>query len=97
VISGASQLRDSMSADFYQNLLKEDLDPSIVETIKIDLPRTFPDNIFFKTMDEYQSRLFNVLAAYAHHNPQVGYCQVSSIIIIIIISSYNNKPLWFSG
>lgn len=65
-----------MSPEFYKNLLNEDLNPTVVETIKLDLPRTFPDNIYFKTMEEHQLMLFNVLAAYAHHNPKVGYCQV---------------------
>lgn len=44
----------------------------IVESIKIDLPRTFPDNIFFENI---KLQLFNVLTAYAHHNRDVGYCQ----------------------
>lgn len=44
----------------------------LVETIKIDLPRTYPDNIYFETM---QGQLFNILAAYSVHNPEVGYCQ----------------------
>lgn len=43
-----------------------------VESIKIDLPRTFPDNIFFNNI---KLQLFNVLIAYAHHNKDVGYCQ----------------------
>lgn len=40
--------------------------------------RTFPDNILFKNKAEpgLQKELFNVLLAYGHHNPTVGYCQV---------------------
>lgn len=40
--------------------------------------RTFPDNILFKSKAEpgMQKALYNVLLAYGHHNPTVGYCQV---------------------
>lgn len=40
--------------------------------------RTFPDNIRFQSSAEpcLQKNLFNVLSAYGHHDPQVGYCQV---------------------
>jgi Rab-GTPase-TBC domain len=47
----------------------------LVETIKIDIPRTFPDNIYF---DNYETQLFNILCSYAHYNKEVGYCQVMS-------------------
>lgn len=43
--------------------------------------RTFPDNILFKSKAEpgMQMALFNVLLAYGHHNPTVGYCQVKKM------------------
>lgn len=43
--------------------------------------RTFPDNILFKSKAEpgMQKALFNVLLAYGHHNPTVGYCQVKKM------------------
>lgn len=43
-----------------------------VEAIKIDLPRTFPENIVF---GRYRWPLFNVLIASATYNPDIGYCQ----------------------
>lgn len=58
--------------NLYSDLLKGQFNQEIVNTIKVDLPRTFPDNIFF---EQYKSRLFNILIAYAEHNPVVGYCQ----------------------
>lgn len=36
-----------------------------VEAIRIDLPRTFPENVFFENI---RTPLFNVLVAYANHN-----------------------------
>lgn len=44
----------------------------LVEAIRIDLPRTFPENVFFENI---RTPLFNVLVAYANHNKEVGYCQ----------------------
>lgn len=43
-----------------------------VDAIRIDLPRTFPENIFFENI---RTPLFNVLVAYANHNKEIGYCQ----------------------
>lgn len=75
-ISGAQDLRNNMSDNFYDSLLKQEHNPTITETVKLDLHRTYPDNIFFQTTDHYQNELYNILVAYAHHNPKVGYCQV---------------------
>lgn len=44
----------------------------VVESIRIDLPRTFPENVFFENI---RTPLFNVLVAYANHNKEIGYCQ----------------------
>lgn len=43
-----------------------------------DIPRTFPDNIYFKNSspDSKQEALKRVLLAFAHQNPKIGYCQV---------------------
>lgn len=43
-----------------------------MDAIRIDLPRTFPENVFFENI---RTPLFNVLVAYANHNKDVGYCQ----------------------
>eukprot|EP00064_Thunnus_orientalis_P013671 superscaffoldBa00002263_g13711 len=39
--------------------------------------RTFPDNVQFRKTSNpcLQKALYNVLLAYGHHNPAVGYCQ----------------------
>ena len=45
----------------------------------VDVLRTFPENVHFQeeAEDTQVTPLRNVLAAYANHNPTVGYCQVS--------------------
>lgn len=70
-ISGAAKLQQRSPA-LYNNLLGAHYEKEICDSITIDLPRTFPDNIHFDTKKE---RLFNILVAYAHHNREVGYCQ----------------------
>ena len=43
----------------------------------LDIDRTFPDNIHFTNkQNDLRPALYNVLVAYAKHNPRIGYCQV---------------------
>lgn len=66
-----------------------------VESIKIDLPRTFPDNIFFEHHD-IRLQLFHVLVAYAHHNKEVGYCQGLNYIagLLLIVTKNEEWSFW---
>lgn len=75
--SGAQRALETQP-NLYQELLKRQFKAEIVEIIKIDLPRTFPDNIYF---EEYKMRLFNILVAFAEQNQAVGYCQVMNILM----------------
>lgn len=75
-VSGAEALREEWGSDFYQKLLSGPVNQDIVDIVKTDLPRTFPDNIFFSAEENHQQQLYNILVAYAHDNHQVGYCQV---------------------
>ncbi|KAM8895199.1 growth hormone-regulated TBC protein 1-A-like isoform 2-T2 [Spinachia spinachia] len=61
----------------YQSLLRAQHDPKLADAICTDLNRTFPDNVqFHKTSEPCMQRaLYNVLLAYGHHDPAVGYCQ----------------------
>jgi len=50
--------------------------------IQIDLLRTLPNNRHYENYDsDGIAALRNVLLAFATHNPDVGYCQVSNINI----------------
>ncbi|CAB1327446.1 unnamed protein product, partial [Coregonus sp. 'balchen'] len=65
---------------YYHSLLdttKQQHDPKLVDSIRTDLNRTFPDNVQFRKTSNpcLQKTLYNVLLAYGHHNPAVGYCQ----------------------
>lgn len=90
-ISGVQMLRQR-SPDLYYNLLKCKHEKEIRDCINIDLPRTFPDNIHF----EYQqSRLYNILIAYAHHNCDVGYCQGLNYIAGLLLLATNDEEISF--
>ncbi|KNC21770.1 hypothetical protein FF38_04006 [Lucilia cuprina] len=91
-ISGAYTLQQR-SPDLYRSLLNMTYEKEISDSISIDLPRTFPDNIFFETKKE---RLYNILIAYAHHNREVGYCQGLNYIagLLLIVTDDEEKSFW---
>ncbi|XP_031635302.1 growth hormone-regulated TBC protein 1-A isoform X2 [Contarinia nasturtii] len=85
----------------YQSLLATHYDIEIVDAIRIDLPRTFPENVFFENI---RTPLFNVLIAYANHNKDIGYCQglnyiaeytfwLLKILIEDITQNYHTKTM----
>ncbi|KAH8363663.1 hypothetical protein KR084_012792, partial [Drosophila pseudotakahashii] len=92
-ISGAAAAQ-RRSPDLFRNLLRtEPFDKEISDSISIDLPRTFPDNIHFDTKKQ---RLYNILIAYAHHNRDVGYCQGLNYIagLLLIVTDDEEKSFW---
>ncbi|CAJ0606376.1 unnamed protein product [Cylicocyclus nassatus] len=60
---------------------------STVEAIKLDLPRTFPNNHFLQT-ERNRKALGRVLYCLAQHVPSVGYCQglnfVAAVILLVV-------------
>lgn len=95
--SGAQEQMESHQG-YYQSLLAVEHDSRLKETIHIDMHRTFPDNILFKSKAEpsLQGTLYNVLLAYGHHNKSVGYCQGMNFIAgyLIIITKDEEKSFW---
>ncbi|XP_061743411.1 growth hormone-regulated TBC protein 1-A-like isoform X2 [Nerophis ophidion] len=83
---------------YYQSLLAAQHDAKVVESISTDLNRTFPDNIQFQKTSKtcLQKALYNVLRAYAQHNPTVGYCQGMNFIVgfLLIITKDEEKSFW---
>uniref|UniRef100_A0A182IQ87 Growth hormone-regulated TBC protein 1 n=1 Tax=Anopheles atroparvus TaxID=41427 RepID=A0A182IQ87_ANOAO len=90
--SGAFQMQQKEPA-LYQKLLTYEYDQDISDQIKLDLPRTFPDNIHF---EQYQLSLYNVLIAFAHHNRTVGYCQGLNYIagLLLIVTKNEESTFW---
>lgn len=67
--------------ELYTILKQKNPPQTIVDTIKTDIPRTFPENIFFNSCVELPEQLFNILVAFALDNPDVGYCQGLNYIV----------------
>ncbi|CAI4221604.1 unnamed protein product [Auanema sp. JU1783] len=59
----------------------------VVESIRKDLQRTFPDNIFLSTTTS-RNALGRMLFHLAHHVPLIGYCQglnfVAGLILLVV-------------
>uniref|UniRef100_A0A1B6DKQ1 Rab-GAP TBC domain-containing protein n=1 Tax=Clastoptera arizonana TaxID=38151 RepID=A0A1B6DKQ1_9HEMI len=75
-VSGVEDIKLQFGHDLFQRLLEGPHNQEIVDSINTDIPRTFPDNIFFSNVHEERPlQLYRILLAYAHHNRKVGYCQ----------------------
>jgi len=70
------ELKDKYGPDLYKEMLNKPINEDIKNIITVDVPRTYPDNIFFQPNSENQKSLFRILCAFAACNPDVGYCQV---------------------
>lgn len=77
----------------YADLLRLNHDSEIADAIRIDLPRTFPNNIFFGTV---QHQLFNILIAFSHYDPRVGYCQGLNYIagLLLLVCKDEEVTFW---
>ncbi|XP_026563160.1 growth hormone-regulated TBC protein 1 [Pseudonaja textilis] len=97
IVSGARSHMDH-NPGYYQKLLEGDQNSKLVETIMTDINRTFPDNIKFRktAVPCLQKTLYNVLVAYGHHNPSVGYCQGMNFIAgyLILITRNEEESFW---
>ncbi|XP_050309866.1 growth hormone-regulated TBC protein 1-A-like [Anthonomus grandis grandis] len=93
-VSGAEALRKS-SISSYQQMKNNNSNAAIIECIKIDLPRTFPDNIFFLNEENLPNMLYNVLATFAHQSADVGYCQGLNYIAGLILLATKDESITF--
>ncbi|XP_067143127.1 growth hormone-regulated TBC protein 1-A-like [Centruroides vittatus] len=95
-VSGGQELKDQ-TPDLYSSLLSGPKNSELIDTIELDIPRTFPDNIYFKNSpDGKRQLLFNVLVAFAHQNQNVGYCQGLNYIagILLLITEDEEITFW---
>ncbi|KAL9963401.1 hypothetical protein ACROYT_G026911 [Oculina patagonica] len=88
-ISGARK-KMKLNRGRYQQLSGESsLDEQTLHGIQTDIDRTFPDNIHFSNNQaDMRPALYNVLVAYAKHNPRIGYCQglnyIAGLMLLIV-------------
>lgn len=94
-----AESRMKMSPNLYRDLLARSIDPALEETIRLDLHRTFPDNIHFRSSDDFETLqvpLYNILKCIALKNPQVGYCQGLNFVtgLLLLIIKNEEKIFW---
>ncbi|XP_048458505.1 growth hormone-regulated TBC protein 1-A [Rhincodon typus] len=96
-VSGAQAQMEKNPA-YYKKLLEMEEDPKLVDAVKTDINRTFPDNVQFrKTANpSLQDALFNILVAYGNHNKIIGYCQGMNFIAgyLLIVTKDEEKSFW---
>ncbi|XP_033227042.1 growth hormone-regulated TBC protein 1-A-like [Belonocnema kinseyi] len=94
-VSGGEELKNVVPG-FYQQLLDGPHSPEVAEIIRTDLPRTFPDNIFFNNTKSHQLQLYNILLAFAHQNRDVGYCQGLNYIagLLLLVTKSEETAFW---
>ncbi|XP_032681560.1 growth hormone-regulated TBC protein 1-A-like isoform X2 [Odontomachus brunneus] len=94
-VSGGEDMKNA-SPDLYERLLQSPYNPEVADVIKTDLPRTFPDNIFFNNTENQQHELYNVLLAFAHQNKTVGYCQGLNYIagLLLLVTKSEETAFW---
>ncbi|KAK0172226.1 hypothetical protein PV328_005571 [Microctonus aethiopoides] len=95
LVSGGEDLKTA-NPDLYQRLLQGPHNSQVAEIIRTDLPRTFPDNIFFNNTANYQYQLYNILLAFAHSNETVGYCQGLNYIagLLLLVTKNEETAFW---
>lgn len=97
-VSGA-KLMMKANPDLYVQLQSKLPPGDVVEAIDIDIPRTFPQNIYYKdvsTEPSLRPGLRRVLLAFAVQNPQIGYCQGLNYVaaIMLLVLRDDHKTFW---
>ncbi|XP_064615398.1 growth hormone-regulated TBC protein 1-A-like [Liolophura sinensis] len=97
-VSGAEDRRQT-NPGLYPRLVSEAKDSALLETINLDIHRTFPENIYFAETDDpsgLRNPLRKVLTALAHKNQRTGYCQGLNFItgMLLLIVRDDEKVFW---
>ncbi|XP_014773213.1 growth hormone-regulated TBC protein 1-A isoform X2 [Octopus bimaculoides] len=83
----------------YQELQSQTLDLKVEESIKLDLHRTFPENIYFSDTNDTESSLqvplYNVLKALAIKNKKIAYCQGMNFVAGLLLITVKNQEKVF--
>jgi hypothetical protein len=84
--------------DYYEEMLKKPNDPDVLQRIELDILRTFPENSHFQEGGNGQLtvHLKNVLAAYANHQTNIGYCQGINFIagMLLLVTGSEVQSFW---
>jgi len=94
---GVDEIKSNAKEHLYNELLmRARLISKDVKQIDLDINRTYRDHLAFRRRyDVKQQSLFNVLAAYAMFNTEVGYCQgMSQIAAIFLMYMDEEDSFW---
>ncbi|VDD91799.1 unnamed protein product [Enterobius vermicularis] len=92
-----SKYKHNAQHNLYKELLmRARLVSKDIKQIDLDINRTYRDHLAFrKRYDVKQKSLFNVLAAYAMYNTEVGYCQgMSQIAALFLMYMDEEDAFW---
>ncbi|XP_018330647.1 growth hormone-regulated TBC protein 1 [Agrilus planipennis] len=94
-ISGAEELKRNSKYSF-NTLRKRKTNSVIKEAIEMDIPRTFPDNIFFDKDSTLPEQLLGILIAFANSNTDIGYCQGMNYIagLLLLVTKNAESSFW---
>ncbi|KAM3720126.1 USP6 N-terminal-like protein [Dirofilaria immitis] len=94
---GINRYRKEQNSNVYRELLmRARLISKDIKQIDLDINRTYRDHLAFRRRyDVKQQSLFNVLAAYAMYNTEVGYCQgMSQIAALFLMYMDEEDSFW---
>lgn len=80
LLSEIDTLQQNYPENYYMHLQSLEIQKIVESEISVDLDRTFPNHVKFRTA-EGKSALFRVLRAYAVMDPEVSYTQGMSFIV----------------
>uniref|UniRef100_UPI00358FA834 growth hormone-regulated TBC protein 1 n=1 Tax=Myxine glutinosa TaxID=7769 RepID=UPI00358FA834 len=96
-VSGA-QARLDANPNYFSSLQAAEKSSALHDVVSLDLDRTFPENVHFQSGANPHLRtfLYNVLTAYGHHNPAVGYCQGMNFIAgyLLLVTKNEEQAFW---
>mmetsp|Transcript_39485 Transcript_39485/g.75656 ORF Transcript_39485/g.75656 Transcript_39485/m.75656 type:complete len:424 (+) Transcript_39485:265-1536(+) len=96
-VSGAAKRQALAGKGYYADILRahEGQVTRNTQVIDLDLPRTFPNNVFINSAEGMQS-MRRVLIAFSFHNEQIGYCQALNYIagMLLLVMHDEEKAFW---
>eukprot|EP00884_Botryococcus_braunii_P008527 jgi/Botrbrau1/17676/Bobra.0166s0101.1 len=96
-ISGAADRRAEHLGNYFEAMVNMgNASSEFGHQIELDLPRTFPNNVWIRS-EEGQGALRRVLLAFSVHNHEVGYCQSMNYIAALLLLAMERdeeKTFW---
>ncbi|CAG9322600.1 unnamed protein product [Blepharisma stoltei] len=89
------KFRTQYAKDYYKNLSETECESIAVRDILLDINRTFPGHVLFKSNGDGQKSLFRVLKAFSLHDPELGYCQGMGFVTALFLMYMNEEDAFW--